>query len=141
MFERFGAKFRVAPTGQARGAAWRDPRLASVEGYTELVERFAGCTFEDGLYRLDDDLTGPLHDAALAAGFFTEWMRSHPADVPLKRHECVGYRVPLFLGGKDSVDNLKTIDMDVYWSLCGQLRRGTRRLPEGTSIRELEIHP
>jgi hypothetical protein len=43
-----------------------------------------------------------------------------------------------YLGGKDSVDNLEVIDLEVYWSLTGQLRDGTPLLPPGTSVRQVK---
>ncbi|WP_277621809.1 T6SS immunity protein Tdi1 domain-containing protein, partial [Caballeronia zhejiangensis] len=46
--------------------------------------------------------------------------------------ECVGYRIPLFLGGKDVMDNLETSNLDVYWTLMAQLIRKARGLPIGT---------
>jgi hypothetical protein len=49
----------------------------------------------------------------------------------------VGYGVPLFLGGQDVVDNLELTDLDVYWSVCGQLRCGAMSLPPGTSINQV----
>jgi hypothetical protein len=48
---------------------------------------------------------------------------------------CVATKVPFFLGGKDSVENLEIIDLEVYWSLSGQLRNGTRVESPVTSIR------
>ena len=45
--------------------------------------------------------------------------------------------MPLFLGGRDEIHNLELVDMDVYWSICGQLRLGTRKLPEGTTIQQV----
>jgi hypothetical protein len=54
--------------------------------------------------------------------------------LPLKASECVGYDIPLFLGGADEVPNLTRTDMGVYWSICGQLRNGTRNLPAGATI-------
>ena len=69
-------------------------------------------------------------DAALASGFFDTWSRTQGAVVPLPRGNCVGYRVPLFLGGHDDVDNLELIDLEVYWTICGQLRRRTSQLPD-----------
>ncbi|WP_434798222.1 T6SS immunity protein Tdi1 domain-containing protein [Terrisporobacter vanillatitrophus] len=33
----------------------------------------------------------------------------------------MGYKVPLFLGGEDDISNLEEIDMEVYWSVTGQL--------------------
>ena len=62
-------------------------------------------------------------DAALAEPFYREWRAWSGDDVPLGLDECVGYRVPLFLGGKDEVDNLERTDAEVYWSLTGQMRQ------------------
>jgi hypothetical protein len=76
-------------------------------------------------------------DAALAADFFESWSRLHPNSLPLARNLCIGYRDPLFLGGKDVVTNLELSDLEVYWSICGNLRRGTLTLPPGTSINQV----
>jgi hypothetical protein len=73
-------------------------------------------------------------EAALAVEFFEEWSAANSASLPLQRDQCVGYRVPLFLGGQDLLENLELGDLEVYWSLCGQLRLRTRSLPPGTSI-------
>jgi hypothetical protein len=62
-------------------------------------------------------------DAALAANFFEEWLQAHPA--PIEFGQCVGYDVPLFLGGVDELRNLSVTDLDVYWTLTGQLRVAT----------------
>lgn len=69
----------------------------------------------------DDELVDHP-DAALASDFFAAWSGSNSDALPLLRNQCVGYRVPLFLGGKDTTENLEVSDMDVYWTLCGQLR-------------------
>lgn len=76
-------------------------------------------------------------DAALATEFFQAWSTASASSLPLQRDQCVGYKVPLFLGGQDVVDNLELADLDVYWSICGQLRRGALSLPPGTSINEV----
>ncbi|WP_460850410.1 T6SS immunity protein Tdi1 domain-containing protein [Nocardioides ultimimeridianus] len=73
-------------------------------------------------------------DAALAVTFFDEWKAANSATMPLGRSQCAGYKVPLFLGGRDVVDNLEVSDIDVYWSFCGQLRQGVRGLPADTPI-------
>ena len=59
-------------------------------------------------------------EAALASDFFAEWIEAHPESIGFE--QCVGYRVPLFLGGRDELENLELIDVDVYWTLTGQLR-------------------
>ncbi|WP_022910157.1 T6SS immunity protein Tdi1 domain-containing protein [Aestuariimicrobium kwangyangense] len=76
-------------------------------------------------------------DAALATGFFDSWSSTNGDALPLRRDQCVGYRVPLFVGGQDVVENLEVSDLEVYWAICGQLRRGALRLPQGTAINEV----
>ena len=61
-------------------------------------------------------------DAAIASDFFATWSRTNADALPLLRNQCVGYKVPLFLGGEDATENLEVSDIDVYWTLCGQLR-------------------
>ncbi|WP_326565906.1 T6SS immunity protein Tdi1 domain-containing protein [Amycolatopsis rhabdoformis] len=73
-------------------------------------------------------------EAALATGFFDSWSGENGDSVPLRRDQCVGYRVPLFLGGQDVIENLEVSDLEVYWSICGQLRRRALNLPPGTVI-------
>ena len=62
---------------------------------------------------------------------YGEWVASHGSVGP---GECVGYKVPFFLGGDDSPDNMEVVDMDVYWTMTGQLWRAYLGLPEGTKI-------
>lgn len=60
---------------------------------------------------------------ALASDFFFRWTDSGGA--PPAYNQCVGYKVPLFLGGSDDEQNLELSDMDVYWTICGQLLNGS----------------
>jgi hypothetical protein len=69
---------------------------------------------------------------ALATSFWQEWRSHNPADLAFT--DCVGYKVPLFLGGADVVANLEVSDMSVYVEVCSQLRSKTRKLPPGQSI-------
>ncbi|MBC8060375.1 MAG: DUF1851 domain-containing protein [Clostridiaceae bacterium] len=66
------------------------------------------------------------HDACLASEFFNNWMSMNKT--MLTEQECVGYKVLLFLGGNDTVENLEISDMEVYWSICGQLIKKTKGL-------------
>lgn len=72
-------------------------------------------------------------EAALAVSFYLQWLASG-RQAP-NQTQCVGYRVPLFLGGADELDNLELSDLDVYWHLLGQLIVQARGLPVGTPIR------
>ena len=78
-------------------------------------------------------------DAALGVSFYAEWRTSTGDDRPIDDGTCVGYRVPLFLGGADTVSNLERTDLAVYWHLTGELRSGTRDAPSGTPIRSVGI--
>jgi hypothetical protein len=78
-------------------------------------------------------------DAALASEEFAEWAKLNPEHIPLRPSDCVGFKVPLFLGGGEGADNLEVVDLDVYWSANGQLRAGTKDLPERTPITKIEL--
>jgi hypothetical protein len=73
-----------------------------------------------------------FQNEALAVDFHKSWLSS--TGIAPKSSECIGYKVPLFLGGKDVIENLELSDMEVYWSLCGQMLNKTRNLPDGTPI-------
>lgn len=77
------------------------------------------------------------NDSCLASDFFKEWVSKNKNEIKIS--ECVGYKTMLFLGGEDTIQNLKKGDMDVYWSICSQLILKTKGLPEGTVIKNLGI--
>lgn len=65
--------------------------------------------------------TALLDDAAaiLNLDLYRSWLESHP---PLRdAGRAVGYRIPLALGGEDSLSNMEESDLDVYWQLTGQI--------------------
>lgn len=76
-------------------------------------------------------------DAALASGFFVEWLRA--GNLRPARGQCAGYKQPLFLGGNDTIENLELSDLGVYWSLMAQLLAKIRDLPLGTRIGKVKI--
>jgi hypothetical protein len=206
-FDRFARAFSVLPSGQTPRPPFRDRFLTSARGYDELMERFAGCTFDDGLYRLFDASSGPkaaelarafypgaadrlfpfgmdwlgrifaldrgraqdgepqimlleigtgdslevpyglldFHDEhltddpepALAVTAWEEWAQLHSDAVPLPADKCVGYELPLFLGGADTLDNMAVSAWEVYWTVVGQLKLRTAGLPEGAPLRDV----
>jgi hypothetical protein len=125
-FDWLGRQFAV----DSRGRRDEDPAVLLFEpGTGEVLEICAHFSmFHDG------ELI-EFKNEALASHFFAQWRAAAGASVGFS--ECVGYRVPLFLGGKDQVDNLEIIDLDVYWTIVGQLRTGSRKLPKGTTIRRI----
>lgn len=74
---------------------------------------------------------------ALAANFFAQWKSISSEVIDLS--SCVGYKIPLFLGGADTVENLELIDRAFYTDICGQLRRQTLELKDGQSIGQVKI--
>jgi hypothetical protein len=78
-----------------------------------------------------------FRNEALASEFYTAWVNA--AGQAPTMSQCVGYIKPLFLGGGDVVQNLEITDMEVYWSICGQLLAKVRNLPDGTPIGRVAI--
>lgn len=76
-------------------------------------------------------------DDALSVPFWNRWHECNPSG--LVNSECVGYKVPLFLGGADDLPNLEVIDLSVYVEICGQLRNKTRSLTPGQTIGRISI--
>ena len=52
----------------------------------------------------------------LAFDFFNEWYIANN-HYTLKHNQCAGYKIPLFLNGKDTIENLEVSDMEVYWEI------------------------
>ena len=76
-------------------------------------------------------------DDALAFLFWNQWRENNSK--PLAYSTCVGYKVPLFLGGADDLTNLEIIDLSVYVHICGQLRSKILSLPAGQTIRRISM--
>lgn len=53
--------------------------------------------------------------------------------------DCLGFKVPLFLGGQDVSNNYELQDMEVYWHLSNQLYHQIKDLPEGTKIGDIKL--
>lgn len=123
-YDWLGRQFAV-DSGRAEGG---EPLVLLFEpGTGEVLEiPFSFARFHE---QLDE-----LREPALAGSFFASWARVNPELLPLDSQQCVGYRVPLFLGGMDALDNLEVVDLEVYWSVSAQLRKGARVLPPGASI-------
>lgn len=78
MLQHFFSNFHLVPSGQVPNPAWDDPWLMRSAGYAELMEQFAGLTFEGGLYRLHDASSGPKGAEALAEAFPEFSSRARP---------------------------------------------------------------
>jgi hypothetical protein len=68
-------------------------------------------------------------DDALSRPFYDQWRLTYTDSLTYEK--CVGYRVPLFLNGSDTVDNLEVSDRAVYWEFCRQLRSQVKSMRDG----------
>ena len=50
----------------------------------------------------------------LALKLYKNYLKSNREPV---YSSCVGYKIPLYLGGEDTLENLEIIDLEVYWSI------------------------
>jgi len=55
-------------------------------------------------------------------------------------NDCVGYKVPLFLNGEDSITNYEITNTGVYWEFQRQIYTQIKDLPDGTKINEIKFN-
>lgn len=53
--------------------------------------------------------------------------------------DCIGYKVPLFLNGSDTVNNYEVSNIDVYWEIQCQIYLQIKDLPPGTKINSVKF--
>lgn len=59
----------------------------------------------------------------------------------IDHYKCLGFKTPLFLGGKEEVWNYEVSDLEVYWDLEFQLYTQVKNMPDGTSISKVSVDP
>lgn len=57
-------------------------------------------------------------DEVLEVELYRQWLAAGGEQV--NSQICIGYKVPAFMGGDQSLMSLEPIDIDVYWTLTGQ---------------------
>lgn len=107
----------------------REPTIRMLEPGTGKLLKTAN-TFEEFICHTLIE----KREAALVESFYKQWLVIG-GKVP-SFSQCVGYRLPLFLNGRDTVDNLEIVNQPVYIDICGSLFSQTATLPIGTSIAE-----
>ena len=65
--------------------------------------------------RFHDVALPQKHDFCLQSASYKEWKACNNGNI--EHNQCVGYVIPLFLNGKDEIDNMERSDMEVYWEL------------------------
>ena len=67
VFETFAQHFASSDTHAP--APWPEPRLMRADGYQDFAGRYAGCSFEGGLYRVHSEGSGPRGQQLVSEGF------------------------------------------------------------------------
>ncbi len=57
----------------------------------------------------------------------------------LAENQCFGCKTPLSLGGVLNSSNFEPMDIQVHYSVLGQLHRQTKDLPSGTKVQNINI--
>jgi len=126
------------------GYDWMGRQFCNYKGDPNLILMFDPATVEG--YELEQNIID-FHNVDLVED--RESMLSDLLFDQVKRslkiqkipyQECVGYRVPLFLNGKDAVSNQELIDTEVYWETQCQLYNQIKNLPDGTKIGSVKIN-
>lgn len=68
-----------------------------------------------------------------------EAARRHLGGPSLGFDECIGFVLPLFLGGSEEPSNREVTDMEVFWEINRQLTEQTNDLQVGTPIEGIEL--
>ncbi len=74
-----------------------------------------------------DEILVDTAETAVEVSGFEQWRQQYPGMVPLAHEACVGYRVPLYLGGEDDLSNAEVSDVDVYMSMVAGIASGIRQ--------------
>lgn len=123
MFPEYGGRIRCV------GFDWLGRQLAADlplpvdDPPVLLFEPGSGRVFEapTPLSEFHDRGLIEVREEALAVAFYLEWRSANPGMDQLDFSQCVGFRIPLFLGGEGSTPNLEVTALDFYWTLSGQL--------------------
>lgn len=125
------------------GFDWMGRQFCLVDGRDEPIFMFDCSTHEDFYVQQDlekfhnYDLTEDREDTLSESTF--ERILKLLGQKEVQYNDCLGYKIPLFLGGKDDISNYENIDMDVYWTITCQLFDQVKDLPDGTPINKIEI--
>ena len=61
------------------------------------------------------------------------------AGITLKKGQIYSFKTPPILGGEYTVENLEATDIEVHFSVLGQICQQVKNLPPGTAITDIQI--
>lgn len=114
-------------------------RLQSNEPLVVMLEPGTGEVLEipTNILQFHEDEILNYANEVLALDFFNAWLALGHSS--LAHNQCISYKKPLYLGGSDTLDNLESMELEVYWGLSSQLLAKVRGLPSGTSVSNISI--
>lgn len=102
-----------------------------------------------------DVIAGDLRKVAISGDEFKtllsepEFVKSHfgvemisdlmNSDINLESSQVYSFKIPPVLGGAQSIDNVGPTDIEVHFSLAGQIHKRVRDLPEGTPVSSVKL--
>jgi hypothetical protein len=93
---------------------------------------------EESLIQFHNSSLVKEREEILSEQLFTKAIKLFTA-TKIQYNECIGYKTPLFLGGKDSLENYEIADMEVYWEFQCQIYLQIKDLPPGTKISSINF--
>ena len=114
------------------GHDWMGRQFCVSRNTNECIYMFDPATQED--FYLDENLLEFHNDSLpnlkvenLASDLF-EGALKYLGITSVSYHQCVGFKTPLFLNGKEEVSNYEVGDLEVYWDFEYQLYKQVKNL-------------
>lgn len=122
-FDWMGRQFGISKTGEY--IYMFDPATGEVLELQEAIDTF-----------LNEDLV-KYKNETFNCELFTDILDLYGKD--LEFNKCFGFKVLLFLGGKDELKNYEITDMEVYWEMNYQIFNQINKLPPSKLINNVDF--
>jgi hypothetical protein len=127
------------------GYDWLGRQYGIIQGVEHVIVMFDPATVE--YYELaadlkdfhNKDLVADRDETVSEASFIPALKKMNITEIAIDK--CVGYKVPLFLGGTYDYTNYEITDIEVYWEMQCQMFQQIKDLPPGTKISSIKFKP
>ena len=90
-----------------------------------------------GIIGFHDHILIEMAEPTLERSLYQNWREA--GNPKLNPSQCAGYKVPPIVGGRDEIENLILIDMEVEWQITAQLLEMASKIPAGSRIDSANI--
>lgn len=127
------------------GHDWMGRQFCVSRNTNECIYMFDPATQEEffldeNLLEFHNNCLPNLKIENLALDFFEDVLK-YLRITGINYHQCLGFKTPLFLNGKEELSNYEVGDLEVYWDFEYQLYQQVKNLPEGTRLHNVAINP